>query len=88
MIEDFKNIFKDNINQETMDMFLFKKDGTIISSTTKDDDLLASFFEKNKDLEKFESANIVNIKDKKYIVQIEKLNNSENDDYIICFCRL
>ncbi len=54
MIEDFKNIFKDNINQETMDMFLFKKDGTIISSITKDDDLLASFFEKNKDLEKFE----------------------------------
>ena len=35
LIEDFKNIFKDNINQETMDMFLFKKDGTIISSITK-----------------------------------------------------
>ncbi|WP_207797715.1 diguanylate cyclase [Aliarcobacter cryaerophilus] len=85
LIEDFKNIFKDNINQETMDMFLFKKDGTIISSITKDDDLLASFFEKNKDLEKFENANIVNVKDKKYIVQIEKLNNSENDDYIILF---
>ncbi|WP_207761799.1 sensor domain-containing diguanylate cyclase [Aliarcobacter cryaerophilus] len=85
LIEDFKNIFKDSINQETMDMFLFKKDGTIISSIAKDDYLLATFFEKNKDLEKFENASIVNIKDKKYIVQIAKLNNSENNDYIILF---
>ncbi|PRM97345.1 sensor domain-containing diguanylate cyclase [Aliarcobacter cryaerophilus] len=85
LIEDFKNIFKDSINQETMDMFLFKKDGTIISSIAKDDYLLATFFEKNKDLEKFENASIVNIKDKKYIVQIAKLNNSDNNDYIILF---
>ena len=85
LIEDFKNVFKDNINQDSMDMFLLKKDGIIISSITKDEELIVKFFEKNKELKDFEKADTLNIKDTKYIIQTAKLQNAKEDEYIALF---
>lgn len=85
LIEDFKNIFKNNLNQENIDMFLFKEDRSTIFAITKDNNLLLDFFEENKELKEFENANVIDIKGKKYIVQIAKLHNPNIDEYIIFF---
>ncbi|RBQ30691.1 GGDEF domain-containing protein [Arcobacter sp. FW59] len=86
LMEDFKNIFIDNIDQDSMDLFLFRNsDKQSISSITKDDSLLEEFFKSYENILYFKEIKIVEIKNKSYIVQIAPIKNSSQDEYIILF---
>lgn len=85
LVDDFRNIFNNFIDKESMDIFLFKKDGFAISYISKKEKLLETFLRNNKDLNDFKKAKIIDIEDNKYIVQIQNLENLSNDDFLVLF---
>ncbi|RBQ26644.1 MULTISPECIES: GGDEF domain-containing protein [Arcobacteraceae] len=86
LMEDFKNLFRDNIDENSMDLFLFRNyDKRAISSITKDESLLEEFFKSYENILYFKEIKIIDLKDNSYIVQIIPIKNSSQDEYIILF---
>ncbi|WP_034255571.1 diguanylate cyclase [Aliarcobacter lanthieri] len=86
LMEDFKNLFRDNIDENSMDLFLFRNyDKQAISSITKDESLLEEFFKSYENILYFKEIKIIDLKDNSYIVQIIPIKNSSQDEYIILF---
>ncbi|QKF59471.1 GGDEF domain-containing protein [Aliarcobacter lanthieri] len=86
LMEDFKNLFRDNIDENSMDLFLFRNyDKQAISSITKDESLLEEFFKSYENILYFKEIKIIDLRDNSYIVQIIPIKNSSQDEYIILF---
>lgn len=85
LLDDFLSIYESYVNKDSMELFLFREDGLIISSTTQDEEIFKNFFEKNKNLKDFQTAKVLNILDKKYIIQLAQIKNLTNKEYLVLF---
>ncbi|WP_198306338.1 GGDEF domain-containing protein [Arcobacter vandammei] len=84
LVDDFKNIFESFIDKKSMDIFLFQKDGFEISSISKNSELLKEFLQNNKNIDEFKKAKIIKIDNKKYIVQVQNVENLA-DAFLVLF---
>ncbi|MBS7350159.1 MAG: diguanylate cyclase [Comamonas sp.] len=84
LIEDFRNSLKNLIDTDSLELFLFKQDGTLISSVAENEALFKQFYDK-ENIDKFLEAQILPIHGKNYIVQIAPLQNGANEEYLALF---
>ena len=68
-----------------MEIFLFQKDYTVISTLSENNNLFNKFLEQNKDLKEFENTNIIKLNNKKYITQVVLINNHNKNEYLVLF---
>ena len=85
LIVDFKNLYKNEIDEDIMEIFLFQKDGTVTSTLSNTNDLFTKFQEEHKNLNDFENTNIVKINNKKYIVQVIQIDNHNKNESLVLF---
>jgi len=86
LLEDFKDFLKDNIDTNTMDLFLFRNNTKqITASITKNENLFKEFFESYEDISYFKDLQVAKINDKKYYVQIIPIQSNIKDQYLILF---
>ena len=85
LIGDFKNLYKNEINKDSMEIFLFQKDYTVISTLSENNNLFNKFLEQNKDLKEFENTNIIKLNNKKYITQVVLIDNHNKNEYLVLF---
>lgn len=83
LINDFRSIYKNHVNSDFIDVYLFKKDKTIISSLSDNTNLFNEFFKNDVDLTEFKKPQIIKIDNKQYVVQIVPLNEQSNEENII-----
>ena len=85
LIGDFKNLYKNEINKDSMEIFLFQKDYTVISTLSENNNLFNKFLEQNKDLKEFENTNIIKLNNKRYITQVVLIDNHNKNEYLVLF---
>ncbi len=83
LINDFRSIYKNHINSDYIDVYLFKKDNTIISSLSDNTNLFKEFFKENIIITDFTKPKIIKLNKKQYVVQIVPLNEQNNEENII-----
>jgi len=82
----FKHISKNYIKQDYINVYLFDKNGLILSSLNKNPSLFNSFYKHNKEnINDFQEAKIIEVDNKDYIVQINKLNTSYGHSFLAIF---
>lgn len=68
-----------------MEIFLFQKDYTVISTLSENNNLFNKFLEQNKDLKEFENTNIIKLNNKRYITQVVLIDNHNKNEYLVLF---
>lgn len=87
LIQDFKNIYKNEIDSESMEIFLFQRNGTVISTLSENNELFNTFFQENKNLKDFEHTNIISINNEKYITQVIEIDDHNKDEFLVLFAQ-
>ncbi len=87
LVYDIQSVLNNLINQDYMEAYLFKENGFIISSSKKENILINSFLKQKRKLSEFKTPKVININNKKYILQIIPLQGINSKDYVALFAK-
>lgn len=85
LTDDFATLYKKHINKDFVNVFIFKKDGLILSSSKEDSSLFKEFFEKNEKINDFKESKIINLSGKEYITKIVQFDTLNKEEFIVIF---
>jgi|GEM_PF-718924 len=87
LLDDLKDLLKNNIDEDTMDVFLFRNNTKqVTASVSKDEKLFKEFLKSYENISYFNELRVAKINNKKYFVQIAHVNSFViKDQYLILF---
>ncbi|MDX4061486.1 diguanylate cyclase [Aliarcobacter skirrowii] len=82
LIADYLNSFKNHVDINKTELYLFDSDKLILSSLSKNSNSFNDFILNISDLKKFENTQIVEKDNKKFLIRIIKIDNNKQDNYL------
>lgn len=82
LIADYLNSFKNHVDINKTELYLFDSDKLILSSLSKNSNSFNDFILNISDLKEFENTQIVEKDNKKFLIRIIKINNNKQDNYL------
>jgi len=87
LLDDLKNLLKNDIDEDSMDAFLFRNNTKqVTTSVSKDEKLFEEFLKSYENISYFNDLRVAKINNKKYFIQIAHINSfAIEDQYLILF---
>jgi diguanylate cyclase (GGDEF)-like protein len=85
LTHNFATLYKKHINKDFVNVFIFNKDGLILSSSKEDHSLFKKFFEENEKINDFKESKIINLSGKEYITKIVQFDTLNKEEFIVIF---
>ncbi|MDX4026836.1 sensor domain-containing diguanylate cyclase [Aliarcobacter skirrowii] len=82
LIADYLNSFKNHVDINKTELYLFDSDKLILSSLSKNSNSFNDFILNISDLKEFENTQIVEKDNKKFLIRIIKIDNNKQDNYL------
>lgn len=82
LIADYLNSFKNHVDINKTELYLFDSDKLILSSLSKNSNSFNDFILNITDLKKYETTQIVEKDNKKFLIRIIKIDNNKQDNYL------
>lgn len=82
LIADYLNSFKNHVDINKTELYLFNSDKLILSSLSKNSNSFNDFILNISDLKEFENTQIVEKDNKKFLIRIIKIDNNKQDNYL------
>ncbi|MDX4035146.1 diguanylate cyclase [Aliarcobacter skirrowii] len=82
LIADYLNNFKNHVDINKTELYLFDSDKLILSSLSKNSNSFNDFILNISDLKEFENTQIVEKDNKKFLIRIIKIDNNKQDNYL------
>lgn len=82
LIADYLNSFKNHVDINKTELYLFNSDKLILSSLSKNSNSFNDFILNITDLKKYETTQIVEKDNKKFLIRIIKIDNNKQDNYL------
>ncbi|MDX4038146.1 diguanylate cyclase [Aliarcobacter skirrowii] len=82
LIADYLNSFKNHVDINKTELYLFDSDKLILSSLSKNSNSFNDFILNISDLKEFENTQIVEKNNKKFLIRIIKIDNNKQDNYL------
>ncbi|RXJ76267.1 GGDEF domain-containing protein [Aliarcobacter skirrowii] len=82
LIADYLNSFKNHVDINKTELYLFNSDKLILSSLSKNSNSFNDFILNITDLKKYETTQIVEKDNKKFLIKIIKIDNNKQDNYL------
>lgn len=82
LIADYLNSFKNHVDINKTELYLFDSDKLILSSLSKNSNSFNDFILNISDLKEFENMQIVEKDNKKFLIRIIKIDNNKQDNYL------
>lgn len=82
LIADYLNSFKNHVDINKTELYLFDSDKLILSSLSKNSNSFNDFILNISDLKKYETTQIVEKDNKKFLIRIIKIDNNKQDNYL------
>lgn len=82
LIADYLNSFKNHVDINKTELYLFNSDKLILSSLSKNNNSFNDFILNISDLKEFENTQIVEKDNKKFLIRIIKIDNNKQDNYL------
>lgn len=85
LTDDFTNLYKNHINNQSINVVIFNKNGLVLSSSKDDISLFKEFFTNNTNINDFIESKIITLNNKDYFTKIVQLDTLNNEEYLIIF---
>lgn len=82
LIADYLNSFKNHVDINKTELYLFNSNKLILSSLSKNSNSFNDFILNISDLKEFENTQIVEKDNKKFLIRIIKIDNNKQDNYL------
>lgn len=82
LIADYLNSFKNHVDINKTELYLFNSNKLILSSLSKNSNSFNDFILNITDLKKYETTQIVEKDNKKFLIRIIKIDNNKQDNYL------
>ena len=82
LIADYLNSFKNHVDINKTELYLFNSNKLILSSLSKNSNSFNDFILNISDLKEFENMQIVEKDNKKFLIRIIKIDNNKQDNYL------
>lgn len=82
LIADYLNSFKNHVDINKTELYLFNSNKLILSSLSKNSNSFNDFILNIPDLKEYETTQIVEKDNKKFLIRIIKIDNNKQDNYL------
>lgn len=83
LVDNFNNIYKEQVDENSMEIFLFQKNGNLLSTLSNSEDNFQEFLNNFQDFTKFKNAQIIELNNTKYIASIEHIITKGENEYLL-----